>query len=73
MILRNTWVCVCVLFLFIYFFFLNILRLLGQSLYEIYVADFPYVHGTSNLGMNPNCLYAGPGETAWLFVRVECL
>ena len=28
----------------------------------IKVAELPQVHGSSISGMNPNCLYAGPGN-----------
>ena len=31
----------------------------GRGLYDFYVAELPQVHGTSILGRNLNCLYAG--------------
>ena len=35
-------------------------RVVGQRPVDYYVAELPQVHGTSILGMNLNCLYAGP-------------
>ena len=38
-------------------------RLINKlPLYDFYVAELPQVHGTSILGMNPNCLCTGPGD-----------
>ena len=38
-------------------------RVVGQRpVYDYYMAELPHVHRTSILGMNPNCLYAGPGD-----------
>ena len=34
----------------------------ARPLYDFYVAELPQVHRTSILGMNPDCLYAGPGD-----------
>ena len=34
-----------------------------EACIDFYVAELPYAHGTSILGMNLNCLYTGP--RAW--------